>query len=448
MIRPLIVAFCLCSFVLAKEKSPSRYEKLELFNKILHVVENQYYRDVDISKLIDGALKGMMNTLDPHSTFLDKKIFKKMQDDTKGEYGGLGIEVTQKDGLLIIITPIEDSPAFRAGLQPGDKIVEINGESTLGITLNEAVEKMNGDPKTAIDLGILRRGEKETRYFKIKREIIKINPIKSFLLDEYALIRLKSFQKDSGKFISKALKKYNNQLKKKKKKLKGIILDLRSNPGGLLDEAVNVSSLFLNEGVVVRTEGRDPKNKEIHYVRKSGMKDLRTPLAVIVNSSSASASEIVAGAIQDHSRGIIIGSKTFGKGTVQKIVQLGEAEGLKLTIAQYMTPNGRKIQTIGVTPDVEIPAVEGEWVKENLDGYESIREIDLRNHLSATKETKEEKLEREERERTLRKMRIARIKNKNKDVKESKADLPKKYNPSNDYHVTQAIRLLSAAGKL
>ena len=428
--------------IYAADKEPSRYEKLELFNKILHVVENQYYRDVDITKLIDGALKGMMNTLDPHSTFLDKKIFKKMQDDTKGEYGGLGIEVTQKDGVLIIITPIEDSPAFRAGLKPGDKIVEINGDSTLGITLNEAVEKMNGSPKTSIDLGILRKGEKETRYFSIKREIIKINPIKSYLIEDFAVIRLKSFQSNSGKSIAKALKKYKSKLKKG---LKGIIIDLRSNPGGLLDEAVSVSSLFLNEGVVVRTEGRDPKNKEIHYVRKSGFKDLETPLAVIINSSSASASEIVAGAIQDHKRGIIVGSKSFGKGTVQKIVQLGEAEGLKLTIAQYMTPKGRKIQTIGVTPDVIIPSVEGKWVAENMNTYESIREIDLRNHLSATKESKDEKMEREARERELRKMRINRM--KNREAKKGD-ELTKKYHPKNDYHVVQAMRLLSAAGKL
>ena len=167
MLKFFVVMLSLQLCVISQEKGQSRYEKLELFNKILHVVESQYYRDVDISKLVDGALKGMMNTLDPHSTFLDKKIFKKMQDDTKGEYGGLGIEVTQKDGVLIIITPIEDSPAFRAGLKPGDKIVEINGDSTLGITLNEAVEKMNGSPKTSIDLGILRKGSKETRYFTI-----------------------------------------------------------------------------------------------------------------------------------------------------------------------------------------------------------------------------------------------------------------------------------------
>ncbi len=442
----LIIATMILLSSVAKEKM-SRYEKLEVFNKILHVVENQYYRDVDTNKLIDGALKGMLTTLDPHSAFLDTKVFKKMQDDTRGEYGGLGIEVTQKDGILVIITPIEDSPAFRAGIKPGDKIVEINGDSTLGVTLNEAVEKMNGEPNSEIQLGIVRKGEKSIRTFKIKREIIKIKPVKSYAVDNYILIRLKSFQKDSGKFIANAIKKRRSEIISKKNKVRGIILDLRSNPGGLLDEAVNVSSIFLKDGIVVSTEGRDPKNKEIHYVKKSGMKDLKTPLAVLVNSSSASASEIVAGAIQDHNRGLIVGTNTFGKGTVQKIVQVTEKEGLKLTIAQYMTPTGRKIQTIGVKPDVVVSEVEGEWVEENMEVSDSIREIDLRNHLSATKETQEEMKERKAREKIMRAKRIAKTKEDNKEL-DKDSDLPKKYDPQTDYQVRQTIRLLSVVDKV
>lgn len=421
-------------------ENKSRFEKLELFNKVLHIVETQYYRKVDTEKLIDGALKGMLSTLDPHSTFLDKKIFQKMQEDTKGEYGGLGIEVTQKDGVLVIVTPIEDTPAYKAGLKAGDKIVEINHESTLGITLEEAVEKMKGDIGTAINLGIIRKGEKDVRYFDVKRQIIKTKPVKSYTLDNYILIRLNQFQRNSGKFIVNAIKKHKKQLKNKKKPLKGIILDLRSNPGGLLDEAVNVSSIFLNNGIVVSTEGRDPKNKEIRYVKKSGHKELDIPLAVLINGSSASASEIVAGAIQDHKRGMIIGTKSFGKGSVQTVSQVSEDQGLKLTIAQYMTPNGRKIQAIGISPDVEVTATEGKWVNDNSieDGY--VREVDLRNHLTATIETPEEKKVREEREKQARIKRIERAKKKN--ALEKDKDAPRKYEPETDYQVQQAIRFL------
>jgi len=424
-----------------KDKSlsdKSRFEKLELFNKVLHIVETQYYRKVDAEKLVDGALKGMLATLDPHSTFLDKKIFKKMQEDTKGEYGGLGIEVTQKDGILVIVTPIEDTPAYKAGIKPGDKIVEINHESTLGITLEEAVEKMKGDIGTSISLGILRKGEKDIRYFDVKRQIIKTKPVKSYTLNNYILIRLNQFQRNSGKFIVKAIKKHRKKLGKK---VKGIVLDLRSNPGGLLDEAVNVSSIFLKEGVVVSTEGRDPKNKEIRYVKKSGHKELQLPLAVLINGSSASASEIVAGAIQDHKRGMIVGTKSFGKGSVQTVSQVSSNQGLKLTIAQYMTPTGRKIQAIGISPDVEIAATEGKWVKDNFveDGY--VREADLRNHLTATIETKEEKKARIIREKAARVKRVERAKKKTK-VSKVKETGNRKYDPKTDYQVQQAIRFL------
>ncbi len=422
----------------------SRFEKLELFNKVLHLIETQYYRDVDTEKLVDGALKGMLNTLDPHSTFLDKTVFEKMQEDTKGEYGGLGIEVTQKDGVLIVVTPIEDTPAYKAGIKAGDKIVEINHESTLGITLEESVDKMKGDLGQKISLGILRTGEKEIRYFEVKREIIKTRPVKSFNKDGIVIIRLNQFQKDSGKYIEEAI---ISQRKKLKNEVKGFILDLRSNPGGLLDEAVNVASIFLKDGIVVSTEGRDPKNKEIRYVKKSGHKELELPIAVLINGSSASASEIVAGALQDQKRALIIGTQSFGKGSVQTISQLTEDQGLKLTIAQYMTPKGRKIQAIGIKPDVEVLPAEGEWLRENLsdDGY--IREADLRNHLTATIETPAEKELRVQREKSQRLKRIERAK-KNKEISASVADAEiRKYDPENDYQIIQGIRLLQAVAK-
>lgn len=452
-LKHLMVGIVIQSSLLASPATDkSRFEKLELFNKVLHLIETQYYRDVDTEKLVDGALKGMLGTLDPHSTFLDKKIFSKMQEETKGEYGGLGIEVTQKDGVLVVITPIEDTPAFKAGIKPGDKIVEINHESTLGITLEEAVEKMKGELGAAINLGIMRTGEKEIRYFSVKREIIKTKPVKSYVMNNFILVRLNQFQKDSAEYIIKAIKKHRSELKNN---VEGIILDLRSNPGGLLDEAVNVSSIFLKDGVVVSTEGRDPKNKEIRYVKKSGHKELNVPLVVLMNGSSASASEIVAGALQDHKRALIIGTQSFGKGSVQTISQLTEDQGLKLTIAQYMTASGRKIQAIGIKPDVEILPAEGDWLKENLldDGY--IREADLRNHLTATIETAEEKAQRLEREKLQRERRIERSKlsrapkkSKSKDASEDNYEEEifenAKYAPETDYQVVQSIKILQA----
>lgn len=441
MKKILLVLMFLTFALPVQSKQESRFEKLELFNKVIHIIETNYYRKVDIDKLIDGALKGIFQTLDPHSAFLDKEVFKKMQEDTSGEYGGLGIEVTQKDGVLLITTPIEDSPAEKAGLLPGDKIVEINSESTIGITLDEAVDKMKGELGTVINLGILRSGEKDIKYFKVKRQKVKTKPVKSYVVNDYVVIRLSQFQKDATKYVVAALKKHKKKLGKK---FKGIVLDLRSNPGGLLNEAVNLSSVFLNEGVVVSTEGRDPKNKEIRYVKKSGHKELKTPLAVLINGSSASASEIVSGALQDHKRALIVGTNSFGKGSVQTVSQLTQDQGIKLTIAQYMTPKGRKIQALGIKPDVLVSQVEGEFVEENMYDDGGVREVDLRNHLTATVETKEEKQARLKREKAARQKRIAKAREINN---HSKTKEQKKYSAENDYQVLQAIKFLNVVNK-
>ena len=418
----------------------SRYEELELFNKVLYLIENQYYRKVDTNKLVEGAIKGMMDTLDPHSAFLSKEFYKKMQDATDGEFGGLGIEVTQKEGVIYVITPIDDSPAAKAGILSRDKIVEINHESILGYTLDEAIEKMKGKEGTKVHIGVIREGEKGIKHFTLKRQRIKVSPVKSFLIaDNFAFVRLTQFQRRSSKEILAAL----NSLKKKAKKkggIKGIILDLRSNPGGLLNEAVNVSSLFLKEGIVVSTESRDPNNKSIHYVKKSMKKDLETPLVVLVNGSSASASEIVAGAIQDYKRGLIMGSQTFGKGSVQTVVQIDEDNGVKLTIAQYMTPKGRKIQALGIKPDVAIGQMEKGWREKYYEDANMIREKDLRNHLTATIETPEEKKQRLLEQAKARKERAEAIKSKGKNKK--KDDMFAKYDPNKDYQVMQAVKHL------
>ncbi|MCK5072419.1 MAG: S41 family peptidase [Bacteriovoracaceae bacterium] len=428
----------------------SRFEKLELFNKVLYLVETQYYRNVDTEKLILGALRGMMNTLDPHSTFLDTEVFKKMQEDTQGKFAGLGIEVTQKDGVIVIVTPIEDTPAFRAGLESGDRIVEINHESTVGMTLQEAIDRMRGKPGSEIIIGINRDGEDGTRHITIKRQIIKIKPVKTELLDKnYLFVRLVQFQRNSSKSIINVLKKYNGK-NKKRGKIKGIILDLRFNPGGLLDQAVDVSSIFLKDGLVVSTEGRDPKQKEICYVKKTGYKVLDTPLVVLINGASASASEIVAGALQDHKRATIMGSQSFGKGSVQTVAKIDEVRGVKLTIAQYMTPLGRKIQAVGIKPDVELDEIDSEWYMAHKNDPNFIRERDLRNHLTATIETPAEKKVREKREKEERIARIKKIREKkDKDKKKKKAAkkddvLFRKYKPAEDYQVLQALNYLKS----
>jgi len=439
-------------FALAKDKpqdkksktEKSRFEKLELFNKVLFLIESNYYRDIDTEKLIEGAIKGMMQTLDPHSAYLDEEVFKKMQEDTQGEFGGLGIEVTAKDGVLVVITPIEDTPAFAAGIKAGDKIVEIDNESTLGMTLDEAVDKMRGEADTKISLGIAREGFDGIKHFDLKRKIIKLESVKSEPIDGIVYLRLTQFQKGSSDSIEKHIKKIRDNLKGKE--VKGMILDLRSNPGGLLDEAVDVSSIFLKEGIVVSTEGRDPKSKEIRYVKKTGYKELELPLVVLVNGSSASASEIVAGALQDHKRGIIMGSLSFGKGSVQTVAKLDDDRGVKLTIAQYMTPSGRKIQALGIKPDIELEDLDGNWQKKNNSDLNYIREADLRNHLTATIETEEEKDQRLEKEKKARQERAKRIaaKRSQKDKDKTKEDVEPSVpeGPGQDYQVVQAVNFL------
>jgi carboxyl-terminal processing protease len=428
----------------------SRFEKLELFNKVLYLIESQYYRDVDTSKLIQGAIKGMLSTLDPHSSFLDDEVFGRMQEETQGEFGGVGIEVTIKDGTIIITTPLEDTPAFRAGVKSGDRIVEIDHEVTAGMTLDQAIDKMKGKVGTKLTIGIARESSDSIKQFSIMREIIKINPVKAELLQHnYSFIRLTQFQKRSAEEIIEAIKKHQTA-SKAHGGLKGIILDLRSNPGGLLDEAVDVASIFLKDGIVVSTEGRDPKNKEIRYVKKAGFKETQLPLSVLVNGSSASASEIVAGALQDNKRGIIMGNLTFGKGSVQSVVKIDDEKGLKITIAQYMTPSGRKIQALGIKPDIEIDDVEGDWFSGIRSQEDYIREADLRNHLTATIETSDEKKLREETEKRDREERIKKVEvrkknaaaiKKNKD-NENDNETFKKYNPREDYQVVQAINYM------
>jgi carboxyl-terminal processing protease len=358
-------------------KKVTELKDLELFNKVVHIVEGQYYQEVNFNKIMIGAIRGVLKTLDPHSSFLDKSQFQKMQKDTKGEFGGIGIEVSQKGEDIYIISAIEDTPAFKAGISPKDIIIEINNESTKGMRLDEAVEKMQGKTGEYLKLGIKRSNEAKTLYFNIKRKVIKIKPVYATILEKgYLFIRLKQFQKDSSEYIAKELKKYNA-----KKDLKGIVLDLRANPGGLLDEAVNVSSLFLKSGTVVSTLARREEDSDIRFVNKSGYKDQQTPLVVLVNEASASASEIVAGALQDHERAIIMGTQTFGKGSVQSVIQIDESYGLKLTVAQYITPKKRRIQAVGIKPDIIVQSIDMAEINKN--DVEGLKEKDLKNHIKS-----------------------------------------------------------------
>jgi carboxyl-terminal processing protease len=450
----LLFTFSLASISIANDKkgsgpkiseNKSRFEQLELFNKVLHLVETQYYREVSTEKLIEGALKGMMETLDPHSAFLNKDYFEKMQNDTQGEFGGLGLEVTQKEGVIYIVTPIDDTPAFRAGIKPRDRVVEINNEPVVGLTLEQAIERMKGKIGDKVHLGIHRDGMEGIKHFNLVRELIKVRPVKYELLEQrFAYIRLTQFQKRSAESVEAALKEMREK-SAKEGGLAGMVLDLRSNPGGLLDQAVDVASMFLKEGIVVSTEARDPQNKDIRYVKKSGFKDLTTPMVVLINGASASASEIVAGALQDYQRAVVLGSNSFGKGSVQTVAQLDKHTGVKLTIAQYMTPKNRKIQARGIIPDVMLEEIDLMAFEKDKREDRYIREKDLKNHLTATIESETEKTEREAVERRERSQRLEDLE-KRKQNRKREDDSFKVYSPREDYQVLQAVRYLKGLG--
>jgi carboxyl-terminal processing protease len=411
----------------AKELSREKYENIELFQKIYQFIQANYVDEVGDKQLIEGAIKGMMDTLDPHSSFLSEEIYREMKTDTSGRFGGLGIEIGMKNDSLVVVAPMEDTPAWRAGVKSGDRIVKINGESTKGLSLVEAVSKMRGKKGRAVSLTLAREGKHKPIEVKLKRETIKIRSVKSErLADDYGYIRLASFNEDAGRDVRHALEKLE-----KKKKLKGLVFDLRMNPGGLLDQAVDVASVFMDEGVVVSTIGRDPHQKEVRVAKKGwARKDL--PVAVLVNSGTASASEIVAGALQDSHRAVIMGQPTFGKGSVQTVVDLGNNLGLKLTIARYYTPSGRSIQEKGIQPDILLDEYDPKILAKARTHRETFRERDLRGHLknpaSSVAKTDEDDDD-----------------DDNDDAKEtSKNDGPTRFNPKEDEQVRQAVNYLKS----
>ena len=336
--------------VASAQPSAKTYRMLGLFGDVLNTVENQYVAEVDDTKLIQSAIDGMLTSLDPHSGYLDPESFDDMRDQTRGEYGGLGIEVTSEDGIVKVISPMDGTPAAKAGIKPGDYITAVNGESVLGLSVTEAVKQMRGKAGETVTLTIAR--EKSDPFdVKLVREIIKPKNVTAKLDGDYGVIRIGSFNEKTTDETEAAFA----DLKAKNPKLKGIVLDLRNNPGGLLDQAVGVSDLFLENGEIVSQRGRDPRDVERYNARPgditSGM-----PMVVLINSGSASASEIVAGALQDRKRAEVVGLTSFGKGSVQTVIPLrGGIDGaLKLTTARYFTPSGRSIQKTGITPDLEV----------------------------------------------------------------------------------------------
>jgi carboxyl-terminal processing protease len=329
--------------------SDNVYDDLKIFTDVLGLLQKEYVEETNSKDLVYGAIKGMLETLDPHSAFMPPNMYKEMQEETKGRFEGLGIEITIKDGVLTVVSPIEDTPAFKAGILAGDQILKIDGESTKNLTLMDSVKRLRGPKGTKVTITIMREGFAKPKDFALTRDVIPIRSVRYELLEkQYGYIRLSQFQEKTEGEFDKALKALEGD---SKGAMKGLVLDLRNNPGGLLDQAVKVADRFVDSGLIVSMEGRREDQKMKFYAHAQGTIP-RIPLVVLVNGGSASASEIVAGAIQDHGRGILVGTQTFGKGSVQTIFPLKDGSGLRLTTARYFTPSGRSIQAKGIIPDI------------------------------------------------------------------------------------------------
>ena len=325
------------------------YKKIDLFGEVLEKIKKEYVEDVDQSDMIDSAINGALQSLDPYSVYMNPEIFQNVETDTKGEFGGLGIEVGMEAGVVKVISPIDDTPAYKAGIKAGDYIVKINGEQVQGKSLMEAVKMMRGPVGSSIKLTIRRKGEKKALEINIKREVIQITSVEGKIFKKnIGYLRLKSFNSNSSKQLVEKI----NQFEKQNKPV-GYILDLRNNPGGLLTQAINVTDFFLEDGEILSTKGRRTMENRRFFARK-GDKVKGKPLIVLINAGSASASEIVAGALKDHKRAIVLGEKTYGKGSVQSIIPLNDGGGIRLTVSKYYLPSGKSISEVGVAPDIMV----------------------------------------------------------------------------------------------
>ena len=333
------------------ENNKDLYEKLDSFGDVFDLIQKNYVEDVEDEKVIEFAINGMLQALDPHSGYMNTDQYIEMQEETEGEFGGLGIEVSMENGFIKIITPIDDTPAAKAGVMPGDYITHINGESIQGQSLQESVEKLRGLVGTSVEISIARAGEDEVLIKSIKRAIITVQAVKFRREDNVGYIRLISFSEQAGKGIKKAIKDLQKEIGEKN--ISGFILDLRNNPGGLLGQSIDVTNHFLSSGEIVSTKGRDKRNIARFDASKGDLTNGK-PLVILINEGSASASEIVAGALQDHKRAIILGAQSYGKGSVQTIFPLNDRSAIRMTTALYYTPSGDSIHKVGVTPDIEV----------------------------------------------------------------------------------------------
>ena len=401
--QALIFLFLFLPALFAAENDDKVYEQLNVFGEAFDKITEMYVEDVDVERLIQSAINGMLNSLDPHSGFLPPRSYEDMQIDTKGSFGGLGIEVTMEEGFVKVVSPMDDTPAFRAGVEAGDYITHIDGEPILGLSLNEAVERMRGPVGEKIVITIVRVSEDEPFDVTIIRDTIKLVAARVRVEDGVVIMRVSTFNEQTTPNLIEGVEKVLQETEGISG-VSGFILDLRNNPGGLLSEAVSVSDLFLEEGEIVSTRGRSKSDMDRFSASKGDIAEGR-PLIVLINGGSASASEIVAGALQDHSRAILVGTKTFGKGSVQTVVPLAGKVAMRLTTARYFTPSGRSIQAMGVSPDIIVepqPPMSKEDLEDMKQGRERLKEIDLRGALSNDNLTEEQKeiieSEREKRE--------------------------------------------------
>ncbi|UXR65587.1 S41 family peptidase [Bdellovibrio bacteriovorus] len=367
-----------------------RYADLQNFSKVLNLIQQYYVEEVNTKKLVYGAIKGMLRELDPHTNFMPPEMFKDFETETSGEFGGLGIEISIQNSILTIISPIEDAPAWEAGIKAGDKVVGIDGTSTKGMSLVEASQMMRGKKGSKIVLRVVRDGEEKPRDITVVRGSVKIKSVKyTDLGDGFAYVKITSFIENTSKDLQKVVE---NHMKNNKNKMSGLLIDMRRNPGGLLDQAIKVSDMFLKEGTIVSTIGRNKNEKEIATATKKGQYT-NFPIVILVNEYTASASEIVSGALQDNKRALIVGQRTFGKGSVQSVIKLGDGSGLKLTVARYYTPSGVSIQAEGIHPDIEIEDVDTDAFSKAIVKSVTTREGDIAGHLKGDREKAAEKLD-------------------------------------------------------
>ncbi len=374
LIATIAILFLLTIVPWTGQARDDQLDSLKMFSEVLHLIEDNYVHAKDRDDLIKGAIQGMLQKLDPHSSYVDLEQLQMMQEDFTGKFGGIGIQIGMQDNRLVVISPIEDTPAHEAGLEPGDLILEINGESTQGMVLMDAVSMIRGPKGEAVELTILSEGEQNPRKVEIVRDEIPVHSVRLQELEPGLVhLRITDFKTTTTNEIKEKIQEYTSD-----QEIHGIVLDLRNNPGGLLDQAVSVSDLFLEEGLIVYTQGREEGLRKDYTARRRAQ-DVLSPIVVLINAGSASGSEIVAGALQDQNRALLLGEPTFGKGSVQSIIPLSDGSAIKLTIALYYTPEGRSIQAEGIKPDINVPLQRVK--KDENDEHQQLRESLLQMHI-------------------------------------------------------------------